>query len=150
MISTPSHALAELATQHAGLRAQIAHCEQLADRLDAGLDEPTILLEAIAQLRRAFDVHNQFEEQLLHPLLLDSDWTGAVRVARMVEDHVEEHRAIHREIAASTAPASATSPHATTAALRDTLASLRAHLESEERGFLSKKVLRDDLSRGPR
>lgn len=144
MISTPSHALAELEAQHAGLRAQIAQCEALADRLDAGLDEPNILLDAIAQLRRAFEVHNRFEEQLLHPLLLDSDWSGAVRVARMVEDHVEEHRAIHRGIVETAPTGFAPS---TTGSLRDVLASLREHLASEERGFLSKKVLRDDLSR---
>lgn len=69
-------------------------------------------------------------------MLLDADWLGAVRVARMVEDHVEEHRAMRS--AMSTASGSAA-----TAELRGVLASLREHLATEERYFLGRKVLRD-------
>jgi hypothetical protein len=127
--------LAELAAQHASLRAHIARCEQLADQLDAGAIEPDALLTAITALRRAFDDHNQLEERWLHPLLLDADGMGAVRVARMVEDHVEEHQAIRRAIAPALGPT-------TTGALRDVLTGLRDHLAAEERGFLSRRVLR--------
>lgn len=130
----PSAALAELAAQHADLRLRIAACEALADQLDAGEADAAAVLAEVSALRRAFDVHNHHEEQLLEPLLIDADWSGAVRVARMVEDHVEEHRAMRRGLETDT-----------TAALRDVLASLRAHLISEERGFLSRRVLRDDL-----
>ncbi|HET9624944.1 MAG TPA: hemerythrin domain-containing protein [Kofleriaceae bacterium] len=136
---TPSHALAALSAQHADLRAQIARCEQLADELDAGAAEPAVLLEAITALRRTFDAHNQLEERWLHPLMIGTDWMGAVRVARMVEDHVEEHQAIRRAIAPELGST-------TTAALRDVLAGLRDHLAAEERGFLSRRVLRDNLS----
>jgi iron-sulfur cluster repair protein YtfE (RIC family) len=132
---TPSQLLAALAKQHADLRERISCCEQLADRFDAGLLDPSQLLEQVTALRRAFDEHNQFEERALSPVLLDADWLGAVRVARMVEDHIEEHRAIRHELA--TGPASE---------LRAVLASLREHLETEERYFLTGKVLRDDLA----
>lgn len=132
---TPSHALDALATQHAGLREMIERCEELADEVDAGAAAPTQLLREVARLRIAFDEHNQFEEQLLRPLLLDADWLGAVRVSRMVEDHVEEHRAMRLGLRATP-----------TAELRGVLASLRDHLTSEERYFLSRKVLRDDLA----
>jgi cation transport ATPase len=81
---------------------------------------------------------NQFEEQLLQPVLLDADWLGAVRVARMVEDHAREHRAMGRQLGGASAP---------TAELRATLAVLRAHLDSEEHYFLTRRVLRDDLAR---
>ena len=132
---TPHTALAELTLQHAALRTEMNRCDELADQLDAGRIEPGVLLDAIATLRRAFDAHNQFEERLLHPLLLDADWSGAVRVSRMVEDHVEEHQAIRRAIDPALG-------NTTTAALRDVLNGLREHLESEERGFLSRRVLR--------
>lgn len=132
---TPSRALDELAAQHAVLRERIDRCEDLADEVDAGAAEPGPLLAEVARLRAAFDAHNQFEERLLRPLLLDADWMGAVRVSRMVEDHVHEHRAMRAGLAAGP-----------TSELRRVLADLRAHLETEEHYFLSRKVLRDDLA----
>lgn len=132
---TPSRALDTLAAQHATLRDMIDRCEELADAVDAGTADASPLLREVARLRIAFDEHNQFEEQLLRPLLLDADWLGAVRVSRMVEDHVEEHRAMRLGLAATP-----------TGDLRGVLANLRDHLATEERYLLSRKVLRDDLA----
>ncbi len=132
---TPGRALDTLAAQHANLREMIERCEELADEVDAGTASATQLVREVARLRIAFDDHNQFEEQLLRPLLLDVDWLGAVRVSRMVEDHVAEHRAMRLGLA--------TTP---TGDLRGVLANLRDHLATEERYFLSPKVLRDDLA----
>jgi hypothetical protein len=132
---TPSRLLAALTRQHADLRERISRCEQLADRFDADLVEPAHLLQEVAALRLAFDAHNQFEESALRPVLLDADWLGAVRTARMVEDHIEEHRALRRDLDIGTA-----------SQLRAVLASLREHLEAEERYFLTRKVLREDLA----
>jgi ABC-type transporter Mla subunit MlaD len=132
---TPGRALETLAAQHATLRETIDRCEELADAVDDGAGAAPQLLREVARLRAAFDEHNQFEEQLLRPLLLDVDWLGAVRVSRMVEDHVEEHRAMRQGLAATP-----------TGDLRGVLASLRDHLATEERYFLSRKVLRDDLA----
>jgi iron-sulfur cluster repair protein YtfE (RIC family) len=134
---TPSQALDALAAQHADLRERIDRCEEIADQVDAGTGAVSDLLGEVAQLRAAFDEHNQFEEAVLEPLMLDADWLGAVRVSRMVEDHVEEHRAMRHGLAATP-----------TGELRGVLASLRDHLVTEERNFLSRKVLRDDLA-GP-
>ena len=92
------------------------------------------LTRELARLRLAFDAHNKFEEQLLRPVLLEHDSFGPVRVQRMVEDHIHEHRAIGERLSS---PA--------TAALRDVIETLRAHLDAEERYLLSSKVLRDDL-----
>lgn len=136
---TPASALAELTEQHARLREQIARCDELADALDAGEIGPTQLLREVARLRLAFDAHNKFEEQLLRPVLLDAEWMGAVRVSRMVEDHVEEHRAMRNAMRGAAGSE-------TTSELRGVLANLRAHLENEERYFLTRKVLRDDLA----
>jgi hypothetical protein len=128
--------LAELAAQHARLRDMIDHCEQLADGLDIGRIDASQLAHEVAELRVAFDAHNQYEERCLHPVLLDSSWLGAVRVSRMVEDHIDEHRALRRELDTSVS-----------AELRRALAILRTHLDTEELYFLTPKVLRDDLVR---
>lgn len=132
---TPGRAHDELAAQHAGLRDLMERCEELADEVDAGRAGPTQLLREVARLRIAFDDHNQLEEQLLRPLLLDADWMGAVRVSRMVEDHALEHRAMQRGLRATP-----------TSELRGVLAALRAHLDTEERYLLSHRILRDDLA----
>jgi len=130
----PSRALAELAAQHAALRGMMERCEDLADELDAGRMGPMQLTREIARLRLAFDSHNRFEEQLLRPVLLGTDSFGPVRVDRMFEEHVGEHRAIRVQLGSNA-----------TADLRAVIASLRAHLDAEERYFLTAKVLRDDL-----
>jgi hypothetical protein len=132
--SSPSGALSELADQHGRLRDMMERCEELAYALDAGTAEPDALLREVARLRTAFDAHNRFEEQLLRPLLVDADWMGAVRASVMVEEHIEEHRSMRQQMGSPT-----------TAELRAVIASLRAHLQAEERAFLSWKVLRDDL-----
>jgi len=132
---TPSRALEDLCAQHAELRRMMAHCEDLADDVDAGNSSAAELVREVATLRLAFDAHNQFEERLLRPLLIDMDWMGAVRVSRMIEDHVEEHRTMRAGLVATP-----------TSELRSVLANLRDHLASEERYFLSRRVLRDDLA----
>lgn len=130
----PSRAFADLAAQHADLRGMMDRCEALADELDAGRMGPTQLTREVARLRLAFDAHNRFEEQLLRPVLLGTDAFGEVRVERMVEEHVGEHRAIRVGLGSNA-----------TAELRAVVANLRAHLDAEERYFLTTKILRDDL-----
>jgi hypothetical protein len=133
--TTPNVLLATLAKQHADLRERIARCELLAERLDAGLLDPAQLLGEVAALRSAFEQHNQFEERVLTRLLRDAEWLGALRVSRIVKDHIEEHRAIRRDLA--TGPA---------AELCAVLSSLRTHLDTEERYFVAPSVRRDDLA----
>jgi hypothetical protein len=130
----PGRALAELAAQHAALRGMMDRCDELADELDAGRMGPTQLTREVSRLRLAFDAHNRFEEQLLRPVLLGTDSFGEVRLERMVEEHVGEHRAIRVGLGSGA-----------TAELRAVVANLRAHLDAEERYFLTAKVLRDDL-----
>lgn len=132
---TPSRARAVLAAQHTLLRQMIDRCEELADEVDVDCAGVTELALEVARLRIAFDEHNRLEEQLLQPLLLDAEWLGAARVSRMVEDHVEEHRAMRIGLAATP-----------TGDLRGVLASLRDHLATEERYLMSQKVLRNDLA----
>lgn len=131
---TPSRALAELKHQHDKLRDMMEHCERLADELDAGRESPDRLMREVARLRLAFEAHNNFEEQILRPVLVATDSFAEVRIDRMVEDHVGEHRAMRARLGTTE-----------TSALRDTIDTLRAHLEAEERYLLTSRVLRDDI-----
>lgn len=131
---TPGRALVELKAQHDVLRGMMSRCEELADALDAGRMGPTQLTREVARLRLAFDAHNAFEEQLLRPALLEGDAFAGVRIDRMVEDHIAEHREMRSRLNTTE-----------TAALRDVIETLRAHLEAEERYLLTAKVLRDDV-----
>jgi len=133
---TPRNALNELLTQHATLREMMSVCEGLADAIDVGGGDPARLAREVAKLRIAFAAHNEFEEQILRPVLLEADAFGEVRIERMVSEHVDEHRSMRARLE-NGSPA--------TAALRETLHDLMAHLDAEERYFLSSKVLRDDL-----
>ena len=131
---TPARALAELKAQRDALRGMMDRCEELADALDAGRMGPLQLTREVSRLRLAFEAHNQFEEQLLRPVLLGSDAFAEVRIDRMIEDHVGEHRAMRARLQTTS-----------TSALRDVVETLRAHLDAEERYLLSARVLRDDL-----
>lgn len=131
---TPARALIELKAQHDALRGMMQRCTELADELDTGGDCATQLVREVARLRMAFDSHNEFEEQLLKPALLDGDAFAGVRIDRMVEDHINEHRSMRVKLH---------SPE--TAVLREVIETLRAHLDAEERYLLTAKVLRDDV-----
>ncbi|HTL38953.1 MAG TPA: hemerythrin domain-containing protein [Kofleriaceae bacterium] len=134
MSDSPSRVLAELLHQHDQLRDNIYRCEKLADALDAGQVEPLVVLSEVARLRVLFDMHNKFEERLLRPILRDADAFGEVRIDRMVADHVDEHREMGEGLGSPI-----------TSELRHTLEQLKRHLATEERYFLSSRVLREDI-----
>jgi iron-sulfur cluster repair protein YtfE (RIC family) len=131
---TPDRALTELATQHAALRRMMARCEDLADELDATHGDPLPLTHEIARLRVAFSTHNEFEEHLLRPLLLQEDAFANVRIDRMIADHIREHAEMRTQLHTEQ-----------TGPLREVIANLRAHLDAEERYLVSAKVLHDGL-----
>jgi hemerythrin HHE cation binding domain-containing protein len=137
MSSPLSRVLVELLAQHEVLREIMTSCERLVGELEAGCLEPSVLAglaREIARLRVAFDSHNRYEEQFLRPVLGDLDAFGEVRLDHMITDHVNEHRLVRAALDSSE-----------TDELRLTLDRLRSHLATEERYFLSSKVLRDDL-----
>ena len=129
---SPERALAELEAQHAGLRAIMERCDELLAEVEAGRCGPIQLTREVARLRLAFEGHNRFEEQLLRPLLRQNDPFAAARIERMIEDHVNEHRAMAQQLGSKD-----------TADLRDVIETLRAHLDAEERYLLSPAVLRE-------
>ncbi len=127
--------LGELAAQHDSLRSLMDRCEQLADQLDAGHDNATQLAGEVAQLRVAFEAHNEYEERLLRPVLLEADPFALVRIDRMVEENVGEHREMSARLGS-----------VETASLRNVIDTLRAHLDAEDRYLSSTQTLRDTHS----
>ena len=115
-------ALAELTDQHACLSEMMDRCEDLADALDAGAADAAQVVREVARLRAAFDEHNRFEERLLRPALLEKH--RRARAFDIAEAHVAEHRSMRHQLGSST-----------TSELRAVLATLRAHLEAEQRLF---------------
>lgn len=111
-----------LKAQHDKLRALMDRCEQLAIELDFERIAPVELTRAVARLRIALDVHNTWEELLLEPVLAAKGQHASVRIGQMIDDHVDEHRLMRARLSESG-----------TASLRTTIATLRAHLDAEER-----------------
>src|SRR5688572_32465610 len=133
MAFSPRRALAELAAQHDALRDMMDRCDELIGLVGSDQCGSTQLIRELARLRLAFEAHNAFEEQLLRPLLRDTDPFAAARIERMIEDHVNEHRTMQQRLGSENP-----------AELRDVFETLRAHLDAEERYLLSPKVLRDE------
>ena len=104
MSVAPDPVLLELQAQHAALLEMIARCEEMADQLDAGQGDAVRLWREVARLRATFQVHRTFDGPL-RPA-----HGGTVRAART--DYRTRAGQAH--------------------ALRDVLASLRAHLALEE------------------
>jgi hypothetical protein len=134
MMFAPSRLLADLTEQHAQLRKLMRRCELLADDVEGGYTEERVLWAASDELRQALDAHNRCEERMLEPALRELDAFGDVRIEQMIREHVAEHQAMNDQLDAGTIDA-----------LRAAILFLRAHLDSEERSFVSPRVLRDDV-----
>jgi hypothetical protein len=132
--SPPGGALSELKAQHDVLRRKMERCEDLADEFDAGRMGPLRLTHEVSQLRLAFDAHDRFEEQQLRPVLQEADAFADVRIDGMIEDHVNEHRAMQSQLESIA-----------TGELRAAIQTLRAHLDAEERSLLGARVVREEL-----
>ena len=100
------------------------------------------LITAAGALLAAFLAHNESEQRVLRPLLLEADAFGEVRIDSMVASHVEEHKAMAAALEALTKIAN---PTQAAAALQSAATNIRGHMEVEEKHFLNDKVLRDDL-----
>jgi iron-sulfur cluster repair protein YtfE (RIC family) len=133
-MTSPSKVLNELLSQHDVIRGLIQRCGELLDAADSDPSQVEQLVLAVARLRWAVESHNRVEEQLLSPVLREADAFGQQRVEHMVEAHRQEHAHIGERLDTPVIDS-----------LRQTLGLLREHLETEERYFLTSRVLRDDL-----
>lgn len=126
--------LDELLRQHQQIRTMMDRCHELMDVVAVDPSRAEELVTAVARLRWAVTSHNRVEEQLLEPVLRETDSFGEQRVEQMAHAHRDEHSQIGHRLDTPTL-----------ASLRQTLAMLASHLEHEEKTFLSSRVLRDDL-----
>ena len=133
----PSEVRRALLAEHARIAHLLAELEDLAERVRTG-DDTGGRFEAVAhQLRRMLDVHNGSEEDALEPILRGVDAWGPLRAEDMMVEHRREHAEMAGMLDLSMAALATQVP--------GLAASLRAHMEREERTFLSGEVLRDDL-----
>lgn len=133
------HALLE---EHARIRRLLDELEELAQRQAAGEELGRRVPALAGQLARTVEAHNAAEEQVLEPLLRTVDAWGPLRIDDMLIEHVKEHV----EIVTALEHVSRGGADAEIASTIPQLASvMRAHMAAEERTFLAREVLRDDV-----
>jgi iron-sulfur cluster repair protein YtfE (RIC family) len=137
----PSQALLSLLEQHARLRDLAGAALSAAARRLAADGPTSAFHQSIVDLRRALAEHNVCEEAFLSPMLHADTTMGAARVKRMMEEHVAEHAAFRAAIQGDDLEVARGLP--------DLVEELEAHMQAEERTFLSPAVLRD-AAQGPR
>lgn len=123
-----------LLAQHRSLEKLLEELVGLACRYVLGEEVVVELERALSEVRTAFDDHNRFESSVLEPLQRATGDVGARRMARMLEEHAEEH---HAFVVFLARPATDLADE-----LPDFAEDLGAHLAAEERTFLSPQVLR--------
>jgi hypothetical protein len=126
-----------LLAEHDRLRRLLTDTAEVAVRVLAKERSLDHFEDLLAAVRSAFAEHNASEETLLEPILrLDLAW-GPPRIARMLEEHGAEHTSFR---AALERPALELAGE-----MSELVELIEAHMEAEERTFLSPGVLRDDL-----
>jgi iron-sulfur cluster repair protein YtfE (RIC family) len=141
-VTFPSEIRRTLLDEHARLRRLLDELEDLAQREAQGEELGRRVPALAGQLARAVEAHNAAEEQVLEPLLRTVDAWGTQRIEDMLVEHVKEHA----EIVAALDAAGRAATHPEFARAFPRLAeSLRAHMDREERTFLARDLLRDDL-----
>jgi len=126
-----------LLVQHAQIRADLASCVALAEKLVAGTASRATFDQAVAQLRFDIDEHTGTETLAIRDLLEDAEEWGTVLLDRMVEEHVGAHDALWAALTGSS--------HEIAARMKDLAEQLDAHMAAEERTFLSPKVLQGEV-----
>jgi hypothetical protein len=133
----PSQARQQLLAEHDELRTILARADRIAREVVAGAAVTAELRDVLQLCRDLFAIHNASEERLLGPILQQDFAWGQVRIDRMFE----EHRAEHAEIfAALRGPVREVAGR-----IGDLRELVEAHMAAEERTFLSRGVLRDDV-----
>lgn len=131
----------ELLDQHASLKRLAAKVRDLAEG-PSGENARDELSGLLHELGDGIDAHNAREEHLLGEVLPTLDAWGPERTARMDNHHREEHREIAEQIRAAAGSSEF-------AAAMDTalpaIEKLMAHMHEEEKEFLGKDLLRDDV-----
>lgn len=131
-----------LLAEHRRLSALISPCEREARRVLDGAADSRHLLACLLQLLDAVESHNQGEEAVLGPILLDTDSYGGVRLGQMIEDHLIENLGLRQALGAAV---EAEVPDRAARATLAAIALLRGRIQREERQFLNSRVVKDDI-----
>ncbi|HVV82474.1 MAG TPA: hemerythrin domain-containing protein [Kofleriaceae bacterium] len=139
----PSDVHLRLSEEHARIRVMLAQIEAKAAAAEETGERAAIeLASLLSRLAVLLAAHNANEEAALRPLLAQADAWAAERVDAMVHDHVAEHAALRAMIEPLKDLLDLDRLRTSALVL---VAHLRDHLEGEERAFLNRKVLHDDL-----
>lgn len=130
---TPAEARTTVLRQHSELRSLLDTAVTVARRHLGGTAGHAELEAIVLQVRNAFSEHNLFETALLRPFLREVDRWGEERIRRMIEEHVEEHRVMEAFLARPATELAAD--------LADFVEDMEAHMQAEERTFLSPTAL---------
>ena len=131
----------ELMDQHASLKRLAARVRDLAEG-PAGEASRDQLSGILRELGDGIDADNAREEHLLGEVLPTLDAWGPERLARMDDHHREEHREIAERVRdAAELPDLSSAVSAALPAIDELL----AHMLQEEKEFLGRDLLRDDV-----
>lgn len=131
----------ELMDQHVSLKLLAAEVRDMAEQ-SPGADSRDHLSGLLQELGDGIDAHNRREEHLLGEVLPTLDAWGPERLARMDEHHRAEHREIAERVRAAAAlPEFREVLNAALPAIDE----LMTHMRQEEKEFLGKDLLRDDV-----
>lgn len=144
VMTFPSDIHLRLSEEHARIRVSLAQIEAMArGPLDVAADQAAVgLASALSRLALLLASHNANEEAALRPLLAQTDAWGPDRIDEMIRDHIAEHAALRAMIDPLKNLTDVRRLREASLAL---VGALREHLESEERAFLNRRVLRDDV-----
>ena len=133
------HALLE---EHARIRRFLDELEELAQRQASGEELGRRIPALAGQLARVVEAHNGAEEQVLEPLLRTVDAWGPLRIDDMLVEHIREHAGI---VTALELIARAGVDAEVARTIPGLAGNMRAHMANEERTFLARELLRDDV-----
>jgi iron-sulfur cluster repair protein YtfE (RIC family) len=140
----PTDILLRLGEEHARIRVSLAQIEAMArEPVDGPRDQAAVALaSALSRLALLLASHNANEEAALRPLLSQTDAWGPTRVEEMARDHAQEHAALRAMLEPLKDLCDLERLQQSSLEL---VHHLRDHLETEERSFLNRRVLHDDL-----
>jgi hypothetical protein len=130
-----------LLAQHAYLRELIDEVRTALGPAPSAREESDRRRESVARLANALREHNRQEEMQLRGMLRDVDAWGAVRVEIMDEEHRAEHNEFSTFFQKADDPST---PGLDGVALAPALDRVLAHMDREERMFLSHTILHGD------
>lgn len=146
----PSQVRKAILDGHQSLRRRLGELELVVDLIlrDKATKSPVDQTKKkkckvmFTEIAKAFLEHIQMEENILKPFLADADAWGAVRVANMEEEHVEQRDEVNELLHSIEANADF---YSSAEKIKKFIKELYIDMQTEEEDCLSDSVLRDDV-----